>query len=179
LPENCEIFSKFASDESIRKVSSLLNYPWNLTLLSVDSIIEISERLSTSSFLYKTNTTNYTPDIILGFSSLDMAQGRAELVYFCNEELLKSKALYSPLKVLLIKAFEELELSQIEVRIFKDDNASAVMLKGFGFTQAGEMADYVKWKGQSHDALLFRVMKNEFRVMKNEFRVMKNEFRVS
>lgn len=108
------------------------------------------------------NNGSEEPEGIVGLSSIDWTQGRANLIVLMNPEKLKSKLCYEPLKILLNKAIKEWRIRRVTAVAYKDDSQTQTVLKSFGFTVEGTLLEYVEYKNECFDVNIMGLLKSNF-----------------
>ena len=102
------------------------------------------------------------PTGIAGLKNIDWIEHRAEIVLIMDNDSIKSKLSYEPIKVMCKKAFQEWNLRRLWIRIFSKDSYTKTVLKGFGFSIEGRMREEIYMDGEYIDLEILGILKNEF-----------------
>ena len=147
---NYDDFLTLLANSDVFRSSMLYSNEMNISMSQdrlFDCIKEKSYAFTNKVYLIK----EIDPDGILGLcavNNIDWAQGRADLTLLMDAGELKQKQSADPLKALLRKAVRVWGINKIYTRIYKDDLATATVLKSFGFFVEAELKEYVCYEGE-------------------------------
>ncbi|AOH55150.1 GNAT family N-acetyltransferase [Peribacillus muralis] len=99
----------------------------------------------------------------VGINQLSLANKRAEIGYEIHPDYWRKQYTSEAVNEVLRYSFEELKLVRIAALTFKDNFASANLLKKFGFKEEGSLRSYVFLHHESHDAMVYSLLCSEYR----------------
>ncbi|WP_057912889.1 GNAT family N-acetyltransferase [Peribacillus muralis] len=99
----------------------------------------------------------------VGINQLSLANKRAEIGYEIHPDYWRKHYTSEAVNEVLHYSFEEMKLVRIAALTFKENFASANLLKKFGFKEEGSLRSYVFLHHQSHDAVVFSLLCGEYR----------------
>ncbi|MCM3745072.1 GNAT family N-acetyltransferase [Sporosarcina luteola] len=97
----------------------------------------------------------------IGLNNLSKGMKRAEVGFEIHPDFWRTGMTSEALKSVLDYSFSELGLHRLGAVTFLDNVASINLLKKHGFVQEGILRSYLFQNGQSHDARVFSVLKNQ------------------
>ncbi|MCM3638844.1 GNAT family N-acetyltransferase [Sporosarcina luteola] len=97
----------------------------------------------------------------IGLNNLSKGMKRAEIGFEIHPDYWRTGMTSEALKAVLDYSFTELGLHRMGAVTFLDNVASIGLLEKHGFVQEGILRSYLFQNGQSHDARVFSVLKNE------------------
>jgi ribosomal-protein-alanine N-acetyltransferase len=101
-----------------------------------------------------------------GFHNWYAVHNRAELGYVLNKDEHKRKGYMSEaVSTMLEYGFKEMNLNRVEACIGPENEASLAVVKKFGFTQEGYLRKHYVVGGETHDSLIFSLLKEEYEGM--------------
>ncbi|PJN89760.1 GNAT family N-acetyltransferase [Bacillus sp. mrc49] len=99
----------------------------------------------------------------VGINQLSLINKRAEIGYEIHPDYWRNHYTSEAVNEVLRYSFEELKLVRIAALTFKDNHASANLLKKFGFKEEGSLRSYVFLHHESHDAMVYSLLCSEYR----------------
>ncbi|MGE7760071.1 GNAT family N-acetyltransferase [Peribacillus sp. NPDC097895] len=103
----------------------------------------------------------------VGLNQLSLTNKRAEIGYEIHPDYWRKHFTSEAVNEVLRYSFQELKLNRMAALIFKDNLASANLLKKFGFKEEGSLRSYIFLRDQSHDALVFSLLCEEYLQLRN------------
>ncbi|MFS0689916.1 GNAT family N-acetyltransferase [Sporosarcina sp. 179-K 8C2 HS] len=97
----------------------------------------------------------------IGLNNLSKGMKRAEIGFEIHPDFWRTGITSEALKAVLHYSFKELGLHRMGAVTFLDNVASINLLEKHGFEQEGILRSYLFQNGQSHDARVFSVLKNQ------------------
>ncbi len=158
------LFTGLAAREDLTRASLMYPMDFNLSFSS-EGIRRIALQPETGQRdrLYMARETEGAVFGLIGITDTDWVQRRGALVLLMGETALREKRSYEPLKLLILKAFQEWDLRRLTAMAFTTDAATVAVLKGFGFQQEGVLRSHVVFRAEALDVGVFGVLKAEFR----------------
>lgn len=98
----------------------------------------------------------------LGLNNLSVASKKAEIGYELHPSYWNKGITTEAVHEVLRYSFEELQLFRIGAITYPQNESSIKLLKRLGFTKEGLLRGYLYQKNQSHDALIFSLLKSEW-----------------
>lgn len=98
----------------------------------------------------------------IGLNNLSKGMKRAEVGFEIHPDFWRTGMTSEALKAVLQYSFMELNLHRMGAVTFLDNVASIKLLEKNGFVQEGILRSYLYQNGQSHDARIFSVLKNQW-----------------
>ncbi|WP_342505780.1 GNAT family N-acetyltransferase [Sporosarcina sp. FSL K6-2383] len=100
----------------------------------------------------------------IGLNNLAIGMKKAEVGFEIHPDFWRSGITSEALQAVLDYAFEELDLQRIGAVTFPANEASIGLLKKQGFMEEGKLRSYLFQNGQSHDALVFSLLREEWHI---------------
>ncbi|KQL50221.1 acetyltransferase [Brevibacillus choshinensis] len=100
----------------------------------------------------------------VGLNNLSMRSKRAEIGYEIHPHFWNQGITSEAVREVLRYAFEDLDLLRMGAITFLQNEASIHLLKKAGFSLEGTLRSYLYQNQQSHDALIFSLLKTEWLV---------------
>ncbi|MGN7388601.1 GNAT family N-acetyltransferase [Sporosarcina sp. SAFN-015] len=97
----------------------------------------------------------------IGLNNLSKGMKRAEIGFEMHPDFWRTGITSEAVKAVLQYSFEEMGLHRMGAVTFLDNVASIKLLEKHGFEQEGILRGYLFQNGQSHDARVFSVLKNQ------------------
>ncbi|WKA58464.1 GNAT family N-acetyltransferase [Planococcus shenhongbingii] len=98
----------------------------------------------------------------IGLNNLNVQAKKSEIGYELHPDYWRQGFMKEAIKAVLQYAFENLDLVRMGAVTFPDNEASSRLLRKMGFTEEGRLRSYLYQGGQSHDALIFSLLKPEW-----------------
>jgi ribosomal-protein-alanine N-acetyltransferase len=98
----------------------------------------------------------------IGLNNLNVKAKKSEIGYELHPDYWRKGIMQEAIQTVLQYAFEELDLVRMGAVTFPGNEASSGMLRKMGFTEEGRLRSYLFQGGQSHDALIFSLLKSEW-----------------
>lgn len=98
----------------------------------------------------------------IGLNNLNVRAKKSEIGYELHPDYWRKGLMQEAVQAVLHYAFEQLDLVRMGAVTFPDNAASSRLLKKLGFIEEGRLRSYLYQGGQSHDALLFSLLKTEW-----------------
>ncbi len=98
----------------------------------------------------------------VGLNLLNRGQSRAEIGYELHPDFWRKGIASETVEKVLQYTFETLQLNRIGAITFPQNKASIELLNRFRFQQEGILRQYLYQNGESHDAIIFSLLKNEW-----------------
>ncbi|MDN7245360.1 GNAT family N-acetyltransferase [Planococcus shenhongbingii] len=98
----------------------------------------------------------------IGLNNLNIRAKKSEIGYELHPDYWRQGFMKEAIKAVLQYAFENLDLVRMGAVTFPDNEASSRLLRKMGFTEEGRLRSYLYQGGQSHDALIFSLLKPEW-----------------
>lgn len=105
---------------------------------------------------------------IIGLRNMDFIQRRAELVLVTDQESVRQKMTYEPLKLLLNHAIRVLRFRRLWMRVMGNDTQTMTILKGFGFAVEGKFREELIIGDELIDVNILGLLSKEYHVLGNE-----------
>ncbi|MDL4843117.1 GNAT family N-acetyltransferase [Aquibacillus rhizosphaerae] len=138
----------------------------------VNSIHEASKIIESFHNTYKCNRgirwgliTKNKDEFIgtIGLNNLNAWSKKTEVGYELHPDFWNRGLTSEAMKEVLRYSFEELNLFRVGAVTFPDNTASINLLKKIGFMEEGRLRGYLYQNYQSHDALIFSLLKKEWK----------------
>ena len=100
----------------------------------------------------------------IGLNNLSLGMKKAEVGFEIHPDFWRSGITSEALQAILDYAFEELDLHRMGAVTFLANDASIGLLKKQGFLEEGKLRSYLFQNGQSHDALVFSLLCEEWHI---------------
>ena len=100
----------------------------------------------------------------IGLNNLAVGMKKAEVGFEIHPDFWRSGITSEALHAVLDYAFEELDLHRMGAVTFLANDASIGLLKKQGFSEEGKLRSYLFQNGQSHDALVFSLLREEWQL---------------
>jgi len=97
----------------------------------------------------------------IGLNNLSKGMKRAEIGFEIHPDFWRTGITSEAVKAVLQYSFAEMGLHRMGAVTFMDNVASIKLLEKHGFEQEGILRSYLFQNGQSHDARVFSVLKNQ------------------
>ncbi len=98
----------------------------------------------------------------LGLNNLSLWSKKAEIGFELHPDFWKMGLTSEAVKVVLDYSFTELNLFRMGAVTYPQNEASINLLTGLGFKEEGRLRGYLYQNQQSHDALIFSLLKPEW-----------------
>ncbi|MGI2328286.1 GNAT family N-acetyltransferase [Planococcus sp. YIM B11945] len=98
----------------------------------------------------------------IGLNNLNVKGKKAEVGYELHPDFWGKRIVREANKAVLAYAFNELDLFRMGAVTFPENKASSSVLKKLGFVEEGRLRGYLYQNHQSHDALIFSLLKPEW-----------------
>ncbi|MDN7242411.1 GNAT family protein [Planococcus sp. N028] len=98
----------------------------------------------------------------IGLNNLNIHGKKAEVGYELHPDYWGKGLIREANEAVMEYAFTELDLFRIGAVTFPDNTASSSLLKKLGFMEEGRLRGYLYQRHQSHDALVFSLLKPEW-----------------
>ncbi|WP_255472776.1 GNAT family N-acetyltransferase [Planomicrobium sp. CPCC 101079] len=98
----------------------------------------------------------------IGLNNLNVRGKKAEVGYKLHPDYWGQGLVREANSAVLQYAFTELDLFRIGAVTFPENTASSGLLKKLGFIEEGRLRGYLYQRHQSHDALVFSLLKTEW-----------------
>ncbi|MEK5037536.1 GNAT family N-acetyltransferase [Sporosarcina sp. FSL K6-3457] len=100
----------------------------------------------------------------IGLNNLSLGMKKAEIGFEIHPDFWRSGITSEALHAVLDYAFEELDLHRMGAVTFLANDASIGLLKKQGFSEECKLRSYLFQNGQSHDALMFSLLREEWNI---------------
>lgn len=100
----------------------------------------------------------------IGLNNLAVGMKKAEIGFEIHPDFWRSGITSEALHAVLDYAFQELDLHRMGAVTFPANDASIGLLKKQGFLKEGKLRSYLFQNGQSHDALVFSLLRDEWNI---------------
>ncbi|WP_318617645.1 GNAT family protein [Sporosarcina sp. YIM B06819] len=98
----------------------------------------------------------------IGLNNLSLGMKKAEVGFEIHPDFWRSGITSEALHAVLDYSFEELGLHRMGAVTFLANDASIGLLKKQGFLEEGKLRSYLFQNGQSHDAFVFSLLREEW-----------------
>jgi len=98
----------------------------------------------------------------IGLNNLNLYSKKAELGYELHPDYWRRQLMQEAIRVVLKHAFAELGLYRIGAVTYPENLSSNRLLEKLGFTQEGRLRGYLHQRNESHDALIFSLLRTEW-----------------
>ncbi|MDN7228402.1 GNAT family N-acetyltransferase [Planococcus sp. N064] len=98
----------------------------------------------------------------IGLNNLNVRAKKSEIGYELHPDYWRKGLMQEAVQAVLLYAFDHLDLVRMGAVTFPDNGASSRLLKKLGFMEEGKLRSYLYQGGQSHDALLFSLLKSDW-----------------
>lgn len=98
----------------------------------------------------------------IGLNNLNPKAKKAEIGYELHPDYWRQQLMQEAIHSVLNYAFTELDLYRIGAVTFPENTSSNRLLEKLGFTVEGKLRGYLYQQNQSHDALIFSLLKPEW-----------------
>ena len=100
----------------------------------------------------------------IGLNNLALGMKKAEIGFEIHPDFWRRGITSEALHAVLDYAFEDLDLHRMGAVTFLANDASIGLLKKRGFSEEGKLRSYLFQNGQSHDALVFSLLREEWHI---------------
>lgn len=98
----------------------------------------------------------------IGIHNWNKRAKKAEIGYELHPNHWRKGIAKEAVATVLTHAFNKLDLFRIGAVVYPANKVSSGMLKGMGFTEEGLLRAFLHQGGESHDALMFSILKTEW-----------------
>ncbi|MGK7377108.1 GNAT family N-acetyltransferase [Planococcus sp. 1R117A] len=98
----------------------------------------------------------------IGLNNLNVRAKKSEIGYELHPDYWRQGIMKEAIKAVLQYAFENLDLVRMGAVTFPENKPSSQLLRTMGFVEEGRLRSYLYQGGQSHDALIFSLLKPEW-----------------
>ncbi len=98
----------------------------------------------------------------IGLNNLALGMKKAEIGFEIHPDFWRTGITSEALRAVLDYTFEELAIYRMGAFTFPANEASSGLLKKHGFVEEGKLRGYLFQNGQSHDALVFSLLRTEW-----------------
>ena len=99
----------------------------------------------------------------IGLNNLNERAKKSEIGYELHPDYWRQGIAAEAIREVLQYSFEELDLFRMGAVTYPANEASSGLLKKLGFKEEGQLRAYLYQGGQSHDALVFSLLKDEWK----------------